>query len=122
MYMDLNLFVTVRAYSRHTLALLTFILGLFRPMGLPSAGFLPFVQTMMCELSAKPSQYSSDMPIFPNAKYVTVYVCSYTTHSVSHLYNLLDENFIENFATDYCTSLQTLQGQVNCHGYNLNGK
>ena len=39
-------------------------------MGLPSAGFLPFMQTVMCDLSAKPSaNYSTDMPIFPNAKY-----------------------------------------------------
>ena len=53
-----------------SLITVNFLIELFRPMGLPSAGFLPFMQTMMCDLSGKPSaNYSTDMPIFPNAKY-----------------------------------------------------
>ena len=45
---------------------------LYRPMGLPSAGLLPFAQTLICDLSTTNSSYSADMPVFPNAKYVVV--------------------------------------------------
>ena len=37
-------------------------------MGLPSAGLLPFTQTIVCDLSGGNSSYSTDMPFFPNAK------------------------------------------------------
>ncbi len=46
------------------------IAELFRPMALPSAGLLPFAQTLICDLSTNGANnnYSSDMPIFPDAK------------------------------------------------------
>lgn len=95
-------------------------------MGLPSAGILPFMQTFVCDSGAKRSKFSTDMPIFPNAKWVNrkmlldFYICS-----VSHLYGLLDDNFVENFGNDYCSILQNFQGQVTTAtcGYDiLNGK
>ena len=45
-----------------------FYTELYRPMGLPSAGLLPFTQTIVCDLSGGNSSYSTDMPFFPNAK------------------------------------------------------
>ena len=45
---------------------------------------------------------------------------SFMSFSVSHLYDLLDDDFIENFASDYCSSLQTFGGNINCNAYNPN--
>ena len=42
-------------------------------MALPSAGLLPFMQTLMCDLDGGDSVDSSDMPSFPNAKLVYIY-------------------------------------------------
>lgn len=39
-------------------------------MGLPSAGLIPFAQTLVCDLDAASAPYTTDMPVFPDAKLV----------------------------------------------------
>lgn len=45
----------------------------YRALALPSAGTLPFLQTLFCDFgTGKDSGPYSDMPTFPNATYVCV--------------------------------------------------
>ena len=42
--------------------------AVFRPYAMPSAGFLPFLQTVMCDLGDDDKGgVVSDLPSFPNA-------------------------------------------------------
>ena len=47
--------------------------------------------------------------------YILLY-CIILFSSVSHVYGLLDDNFIEHFGDDFCTTLKTFQGQISCNG------
>lgn len=75
---------------------------LYRPMGLPSAGLLPFTQTIICDLSGGNSSYSTDMPFFPNA-------------NVTKVYNLLGVGDVaSNFGNSFCGSLDDVQKLLDC--------
>ena len=41
--------------------------ALYRAIALPSAGVLPFMQSVVCDLNGGRSDFASDMPYFPNA-------------------------------------------------------
>lgn len=41
--------------------------AIYRANALPSAGVLPFMQTMMCDLSGGREKFLTDMPQYPNA-------------------------------------------------------
>lgn len=96
------------------------ILEHFRPMALPSAGLLPFAQTLICDLSTTNSNFSADMPYFPNAKYIYLYSQQFTmvTHklslSVSQVYDLLGDTAIDEVATSFCDSLINIQSISSC--------
>ena len=39
----------------------------YRANALPSAGAMPFIQTIMCDLNGGRDEYKTDMPLYPNA-------------------------------------------------------
>ena len=68
---------------------------LFQPVALPSAGTLPFMQSMLCSLDqhGKNASYS-EMPQFPNASYVVVKLLLTLFSEVLHLYTIYCVVFI----------------------------
>ncbi len=95
---------------------------LWRPVALPSAGTLPFVQSLICDLDQKGSRYGYQaMPSYPNATYVIytsshhyniiyMYVCS-----VNDVYSLLDEFGSLNGTLDtFCSTIHSLSDTTSC--------
>lgn len=100
----------------------------YRSLALPSAGMLPFLQSILCDVggSGLDDGPFSDMPTFPNATYIQNNYCSACCYSclffdrVNGLYTVLDEIGTWNASwTEVCSSIHRLVDQ-GCLDYDLN--
>ena len=55
-----------QVYSVHV-HVFVLIAEIYRANALPSAGAMPFLQTVMCDLNGGSDDYKTDMPLYPNA-------------------------------------------------------
>ena len=60
--------VVVNAFGRINLCLgIANFSEIYRANALPSAGAMPFLQTVLCDLNGGRDPYQTDMPVYPNA-------------------------------------------------------